>query len=104
MPITSSTKRKEVVVDLDSLPVIPITDIRIHNFESPDSKTKAFVDITLAGVFVVKGFRVIDGIKGLFVAMPSLKGKDGEYHDTAFALSKPQRDAIISAIMAEAEK
>tara|TARA_Y100001938_G_C8049106_1_gene410627 strand:+ start:504 stop:743 length:240 start_codon:yes stop_codon:yes gene_type:complete len=44
-------------------------------------KVKAFFDLDCDGV-IVKGFKLIEGEKGIFVGMPSVKNKDGEYENT----------------------
>ena len=48
-------------------------------------KIKAFFDLRTDEGFVIKGFKLIHGINGLFVGNPSQKGNDGEYYDTIFA-------------------
>ena len=48
-------------------------------------KVRAFFDITTDEGFIIKGFRLVEGINGLFVSMPSQKGQDGEYYDTVLA-------------------
>ena len=48
-------------------------------------KLRAFFDVKTSEGFVVKGFKLVEGISGLFVGMPSTKGKDEEYYDTVFA-------------------
>jgi len=69
---------------------------------------KAFADITLDESFVVKGFKVMSGSKGLFVSMPSqklTKEKDGkQYEDTAFPITAGFRKQLIETIIAEYEK
>ena len=47
-------------------------------------KTKAFFDLTVDG-FTIKGFRLVEGVNGLFVSMPSTKDKEGKYNDTVWA-------------------
>lgn len=53
-----------------------ITEVKVYLKDSGDSKLKAFVTITLDHVFVVHDLKVIEGKKGLFVAMPSVKMKE----------------------------
>jgi len=69
---------------------------------------KAFANITLDESFVVKGFKVMSGSKGLFVSMPSqklTKEKDGkQYEDTAFPITAGFRKQLIETIIAEYEK
>ena len=48
-------------------------------------KVRAFFDLTTEEGFIIKGFRLVEGINGLFVSMPSQKGQDGEYYDTVLA-------------------
>ena len=49
------------------------------------SKIRAFFDIITAEGFTLKGFKLVEGVNGLFVGFPSQKGKDEEYHDTVWA-------------------
>lgn len=53
-----------------------ITDVKIFLKEGQDKKLKAYATITFDNVFVVRNVKIIDGTKGLFVAMPSRKLKD----------------------------
>ena len=48
-------------------------------------KIRAFFDLETKEGFVLKGFKIVEGINGLFVSMPSEKNKDGDYNDTIFA-------------------
>ena len=48
-------------------------------------KIKAFFDLETSEGFVVKGFKLVQGINGLFVGFPSQKGNDDEYYDTVWA-------------------
>ena len=48
-------------------------------------KIKAFFDLRTEEGFVIKGFKLVEGINGLFVGNPSQKGKDDEYFDTIYA-------------------
>ena len=57
-----------------------ITDVRVRKV-SKEGKMKAVVSITLDNEFVVHDIKVIEGEKGLFIAMPSRKAADGEYRD-----------------------
>ncbi len=59
---------------------------RIHKV-SGDTKLKAFVDISLGGV-VVKGLRIVQGVNGLFLAMPRHQGKDGRWYNTVYPSTK----------------
>ena len=48
-------------------------------------KIRAFFDLQTEDGFTLKGFKLVEGINGLFVGFPSQKGNDEEYHDTIWA-------------------
>lgn len=75
-----------------------ITDVRVRKF-SKEGKMKAVVSITLDEEFVIHDIKVIEGEKGLFIAMPSKKGLDGEYRDVAHPINTQIREKIQNAIM-----
>ena len=62
-----------------------ITDVRVRKV-AKEGKMKAVVSITIDEEFVVHDIKVIEGEKGLFIAMPSRKATDGEYRDIALPL------------------
>ena len=80
-----------------------ITDIRIRKVEK-EGKMKAVVSITLDEEFVVHDIKVIEGEKGLFIAMPSRKASDGEYRDIAHPINSNTRERIQSMILAKYEE
>ena len=59
-----------------------ITDVRVRKM-TKESKMKAVVSITIDDEFVIHDIKVVEGEKGLFIAMPSRKAADGEYRDLA---------------------
>ena len=63
-----------------------ITDVRVRKIEK-EGKMKAIVSITIDNEFVVHDIKVIEGEKGLFIAMPSRKAADGEYRDIAHPIN-----------------
>lgn len=75
-----------------------ITDVRIRKV-TKESKMKAVVSITLDNEFVVHDIKVIEGEKGLFIAMPSRKAADGEYRDIAHPINSETRDRIQRMIL-----
>lgn len=75
-----------------------ITDVRVRKV-SKESKMKAVVSITIDAEFVVHDIKVIEGEKGLFIAMPSRKATDGEYRDIAHPLNSVTRDRIQKLIL-----
>ena len=68
-----------------------ITDIRVRKL-TKEGKMKAVVSVTFDDVFVVHDIKVIDGDKGLFIAMPSRRAGDGEYRDIAHPINSDMRD------------
>lgn len=87
-----------------------ITDVRVRKI-TKEGKMKAVVSITLDEEFVVHDIKVIEGEKGLFIAMPSRRASDGEYRDIAHPINTGTRsriqqmilDAYERAVMQEAE-
>ncbi len=83
-----------------------ITDVRIRKVEK-EGKMRAVVSITIDDEFVVHDIKVIEGEKGLFIAMPSRKAMDGEYRDIAHPINSETRERIQQIILeryrAEAE-
>lgn len=75
-----------------------ITDVRVRKV-TKDGKMKAVVSITLDNEFVVHDIKVIEGEKGLFIAMPSRKASDGEYRDIAHPINSSTRERIQMIIL-----
>ncbi|MBQ6874838.1 MAG: septation regulator SpoVG [Lachnospiraceae bacterium] len=75
-----------------------ITDVRVR-MVAKEGKMKAIVSMTLDNEFVVHDIKVIEGEKGLFIAMPSRKSADGEYRDIAHPINSDTRDKIQSVIL-----
>ena len=75
-----------------------ITDVRVRRI-TQSGKMKAVVSITLDNEFVVHDIKVIDGEKGLFIAMPSKRSADGEYRDIAHPISQGTREKIQGIIL-----
>ncbi len=75
-----------------------ITDVRVRKIEK-EGKMKAIVSITIDNEFVVHDIKVIEGEKGMFIAMPSRKTTDGEYRDIAHPINSGTRDMIQNVIL-----
>lgn len=80
-----------------------ITDVRVRKV-AKEGKMKAIVSITIDDEFVVHDIKVIEGEKGLFIAMPSRKAADGEYRDIAHPINSGTRDRIQRLILDAYEK
>ena len=79
-----------------------ITDVRIRKV-AKEGKMKAVVSITIDNEFVVHDIKVIEGEKGLFIAMPSRKAADGEYRDIAHPINSDTRYMIQTLILEQYE-
>lgn len=80
-----------------------ITDVRVRKI-AKEGKMKAIVSITIDDEFVVHDIKVIEGDKGLFIAMPSKKATDGEYRDIAHPINSDTRDRIQTIILEKYEQ
>ncbi len=80
-----------------------ITDVRVRKV-AKEGKMKAVVSITIDEEFVVHDIKVIEGEKGLFIAMPSRKATDGEYRDIAHPINSQTRERIQSIILGKYEE
>ena len=69
-----------------------------------DGNLLAFANVTLGGCFAVRGIRVMDSEKGVFVAMPDKKNAKGEYHDICFPTTAEMRKVLHTAILTEYQK
>lgn len=72
--------------------------VRLYRLNG-ESKTKAFVDVSV-GEFIVKGIRVLQGQKGLFLGMPQEKAKDGKWYNTFYPKTKEAREELSDAVLA----
>ena len=75
-----------------------INDVRVRKV-AKEGKMKAVVSVTIDDEFVVHDIKVIEGEKGLFIAMPSRKATDGEYRDIAHPINSGTRDRIQTIIL-----
>jgi stage V sporulation protein G len=76
-----------------------ITGIRISPIHNKKSNCCAMVSVTLANVFCITGIKIMDGSKGLFVAMPSAKNKKDEWHDICYPITKEFRKVMSDSIL-----
>ncbi len=75
-----------------------ITDVRVRK-TTKEGKMRAIVSITLDEEFVIHDIKVIEGERGLFIAMPSKKSADGEYRDIAHPINSATREKIQKIIL-----
>ena len=75
-----------------------VTDVRVRKVDK-EGKMKAIVSITFDEEFVIHDIKVIEGEKGLFIAMPSRKTTDGEYRDIADTIRSTTRELLQQTIL-----
>ena len=83
--------------------IMNITDVRVRRV-AKEGKMEAVVSITIDEEFVVHDIKVIEGEKGLFIAMPSRKATDGEYRDIAHPINSETREKIQGIILQKYEQ
>jgi len=71
---------------------------RLHKLNG-DGPTKAFCDLSIFDSLVIKGLRVVEGEKGLFVSMPQEAGKDGKWYNTVIPLNREVKDEIERIVL-----
>ncbi len=79
-------------------PIQDLKVVRLYRFDG-DSKIKAFADVAI-GDFVVKGLRVLQGKKGLFLGLPQDKAKDGKWYNTFLPVTKEARENLTEVVLA----
>ena len=83
--------------------IMEITYVRIRKVDKL-GKLKGIASITIDNEFVIHDIKVIDGDKGLFIAMPSKKSVDGEYRDIAHPINSGVRGMMQEKILSAYEK
>lgn len=80
-----------------------ITEVRIRPVKR-EGKLKAIVSITIDDVFVIHNLKIIEGKKGLFLAMPSRKMSNGKFQDMAHPILTETRDELQKLVLERYEK
>lgn len=78
---------------------VDVTVKRMNKLDGTGT-ARAFCDVAVAERFLIKGIKVIEGKKGLFVSMPRQQGKDGQWYDTVIPLTKEARQQLSQAVLA----
>lgn len=71
--------------------------ITVRKYESANSSTKAFIELKLDKVLIVKGLTLVEGKKGLFLTFPATKGKDNKYYNSVYSLDKDWKAQLEKA-------
>jgi len=76
-------------------------DVKVFPVAEPKGDTLAFASVGMNDIAAIRGIRVVNSEKGMFVCMPQSKDKEGNYHDVAFPLTGDLRKAISKAVLDE---
>lgn len=102
-PRVAATPQEPEQAPENLYPIIEVTEAKAWPLANPTGKTLGFASVTLGGHIVVDDIRVVDGSKGLFIAMPerSYTDKDSvqQYKKIVKPISRDQLDAIQDAIL-----
>ena len=83
--------------------MMEITNVRVRVVDKENSKMRGFASVTIDNQFVVHDIRILEGDRGLFLAMPSKQTAPGEYRDIAHPINQEARKIFTDAILAEYE-
>lgn len=62
------------------------------------SNLKAFADVIIGDV-LVKGVRVVEGDRGLYVSLPKSQGKEGKWYPTVTLVDKSMQGELQSIVL-----
>ena len=80
-----------------------ITDVRLRKVNS-ENRMKAVASVTFDNEFVIHDIKVIEGEKGLFIAMPSRRSGDGEFRDVAHPINRETRERFQAIVLERYER
>ena len=72
---------------------------RLVKFDGEGS-LKAYCDLMIGNLFLVKGLRVVDGKNGMFVSMPRQQSKGGKWFDSVETLTKETKTEVERLVLA----
>ena len=102
MPLQEIEHQKEGVMEQQNNTME--ISVKVYPMKEDKGNLLAFASATIGGCFAVNGIRIMDSEKGKFVAMPSSKGGDGQYHDICCPTTAEMRKALNKAVLGEYEK
>ncbi len=92
MPNSSSKYLKRTVSNMN------VTDVKIRRMYQ-EGKMKAIASVTFDQAFVIHDMKIVEGVNGLFLAMPSRRTMDGVYRDIAHPISAQARELVQQAVL-----
>ena len=72
---------------------------RMYRIDDEKKRVKAFADIEINGILLIKGLYVVNGKNGLFVSMPRERGKDNKFYETVRVLTPEVKEKITSCVL-----
>lgn len=81
-----------------TIETLEIKVLKVHRIEG-ENRIKAFVDVSINDALLIKGVRIVEGNKGLFVSMPVEQGKNEKWYERVRCLNKSIRDEIANAVL-----
>lgn len=81
-----------------------ITSVKVRRVQKENSRIRGFASVVLDECFVVTNIRIIEGERGLFIAMPSRRKADGEFEDIAHPITQECRSMFEREIFDAYEK
>lgn len=76
-----------------------ITSVNVRKIEKEGSRMKGIASVLLDDSFAVHDIRIIEGEKGLFIAMPSKKTPTGDYRDIVHPINPEVRSMFEETIL-----
>lgn len=81
-----------------------VTEVKVTKY-SKTGNLKGFANVTFDDVFVVTGIKILNGQRGLFIAMPSNYSEaNDEYYDIYFPITKEFREELQDAVLEAYDK
>jgi len=77
---------------------LEIKVLKFHRMEG-QNRIKAFVDVSINDALLIKGLRIVEGNKGLFVSMPVEQGRNEKWYERVRCLNKSIRDEIANVVL-----
>jgi len=69
-----------------------------------EGNVKAYCDLAVGNLFLIRGLRIVEGKNGMFVSMPRQQGKDQKWYDQVSPLSKEVKKAVEETVLGAYEK
>lgn len=81
-----------------TIDTLDVKIIKIHRL-AQNSRVKAFVDLGINDALLIKGLRIVQGKKGLFVCMPIEQGKNERWYERVRCMNQSIRSLIVEKVL-----